>query len=299
MNWRHLRNPAFLTALLVLAACAIGMGAAIRAYGVYLKKLPIYPADGRLLNAIPTETADWKRVGGDEPIQDADTLAVLGTSNYLTRIYVRKAADGERGPRIDFHAAYYTNQIDTVPHVPERCWTGAGMGLTGGPWFVEVPLNTSLWRAHPDAEPGEIGRVFTVPLSNQHSDARGRRVRLPRDLTPTNPLRLRVTSYAAPGGRTLYGGYLFIANGGWASSANDVRLLAFDLKADYAYYLKVQVSSTDVDSPEGLAALAGDLLDDLLGEIMRCVPDWVEVEAGRYPADNPKARRVEAMPRTN
>jgi hypothetical protein len=301
MRWRELKNPAFLTALILLAACAVGMGTAIRAYGLYLKKLPIYAPGGRLLNALPTETAHWKRVGGDDVIQDKDTLDVLGTSNYVTRTYMRRTDGDEPGPAIMFHAAYYTGQIDTVPHVPERCWTGAGIALTGGPWFVEVPLDTSAWRRHPDAAPDEIGHVYTALLSNnpRHSDAGGRRVRLPRDLTPDRPLRLRMTSYAAPGGRTLFGGYLFIANGQWASSANDVRQLAFDLREDYAYYLKVQVSSTDADSPEALADLAGGLLDDLLGEIMRCVPDWVEVEAGRYPADNPKAKRAAHTPRTN
>jgi hypothetical protein len=301
MNWRALRSPAFVTALLVLCACAIGMGAAIRAYGVYLRKLAIYAPGGRLLNALPTETAGWTRVGQDEFIKDEDTLAVLGTSNYVTRSYQRRSEPGGvPGPVLVFHAAYYTNQIDTVPHVPERCWTGAGMTLVGGPWLVGIPLGASSWRPHPDATGEEIGRVFTVPLSNRYSDAGGRRIRLPRGLTPGEPLRLRVTAYSAPGGQTLYGGYFFIANGGWAPSANEVRLLAFDLRADYAYYLKVQVSSADVGSPEELASLAGSLLDDLLGELMRCVPDWVEVEAGRYPADNPKRARPSAVPaRTN
>jgi hypothetical protein len=298
---RALRNPAFVTALLVLSVCAIGMGAAIRAYGVYLRKLPIYAPEGRLLRAVPTETANWKRVGPDVFIEDQDTLAVLGTSNYVTRTYQRRTEPGAGpGPALVFHAAYYTKQIDTVPHVPERCWTGSGMMLVGGPWVVGIPLDASNWRPHPDATSEEIGHVFTAPLSNQHSDAGGRRVRLPRDLTPDRPLRLRATAYGAPGGRTLYGGYFFIANGGWAPSANDVRLLAFDLRDDYAYYLKVQVSSVDVGSAQELAGLAGSLLDDLLGEIMRCVPDWIEVEGGRYPSDNPKRARPGAGPaRTN
>jgi hypothetical protein len=71
-------------------------------------------------------------------------------------------------------------------------------------------------------------------------------------------------------------------------SAEQVRLLAFNLTDDYAYYLKVQITSGGVESPQELASLAGSLLDDLLGEIMRCVPDWTEVRAGRYPPDHPR-----------
>ena len=83
-------------------------------------------------------------------------------------------------------------------------------------------------------------------------------------------------------------GYCFIANGGWVSSAEGVRFLAFNLTDDYAYYLKVQVGSADVESPEELAGLAGSLLDDLLGELMTCVPDWPRVMGGQWPPDNPK-----------
>jgi len=67
--------------------------------------------------------------------------------------------------------------------------------------------------------------------------------------------------------------------------AEGVRTLAFDLRSDYAYYLKVQFTSGAVSSSEELARQAGDLLEDLLPEIMRCVPDWIEVELGRYPPE--------------
>jgi hypothetical protein len=37
--------------------------------------------------------------------------------------------------------------------------------------------------------------------------------------------------------------------------------------------------------------LAGRFLDENFAEIMRCTPDWVEVELGEYPPDNPAADR--------
>jgi hypothetical protein len=81
-----------------------------------------------------------------------------------------------------------------------------------------------------------------------------------------------------------YAGYFFVANGGWVSSAEGVRLLAFDLRTKYAFYMKVQVTSVSgITSGEQLAKEAASLLDGLLPELMLCVPDWVEVEEGRYP----------------
>ena len=88
----------------------------------------------------------------------------------------------------------------------------------------------------------------------------------------------------------LYAGYFFVANGGTVASANDVRTLAFDLQSDYAFYLKVQVTSSTVSSKQDLTEHAGSLIGELMPEIMRCVPDWVEVQRGVYPDDNPRNR---------
>jgi len=35
-------------------------------------------------------------------------------------------------------------------------------------------------------------------------------------------------------------------------------------------------------------ALSSSLIGELLPEISRCVPDWVKVKRGEYPADNPR-----------
>jgi hypothetical protein len=100
---------------------------------------------------------------------------------------------------------------------------------------------------------------------------------------------MRISEYESPdSGKKLFAGYFFIANGGVAASAEQVRTLAFDLTSDYAYYLKVQVSSTTVSSAEELAEQSGALLSELIAEVVRCVPDWVSVESGAYPSDNPR-----------
>jgi hypothetical protein len=279
-----------------MLACAAGWSAAIRAYKLYLQKLPIYAPEGRLLRALPAETAHWVRLGADQTV-DAETLKVLGTDNYLTRAYLQRGAEDPQ--RLELHVAYYTNQIDTVPHVPERCFVGAGIALVAGPWFVDIPMDTSGWTPHPSASAQEREadpehRVLSARLPESSPFGQGRRVRLPRGLSPDRPLRMQVTKFADPAGNTIFAGYFFIANGGWVASANDVRTLAFNLTEDYAYYLKVQFSSTQVKSAEELAALAGSFLDDTLGDIMSCVPDWTEVQAGSYPADNPRRKDAPA-----
>src|SRR5207253_2412975 len=126
----------------------------------------------------------------------------LGTENFVTRVYAEKLPTGSTGrPRIlQLHAAYYTGTIDTVPHVPDRCFVGAGWAIVGGPWVRDVPLSTSGWVPAPDLPPSMQGKVYTTRLSQEYSTlSRGRRVNLPTGITPSSPLRFRVTEYGAGG----------------------------------------------------------------------------------------------------
>jgi hypothetical protein len=304
VTWRSLTNPAFIVAVALLAVSAVAFSGAINAYQVHLRKLPIEPPEGRRVAALPTETQSWERAGQDR-VMPKDVVATLGTENYVSRIYRLRddAADqllGEDRPdepvAIELHVAYYTGMIDTVPHVPERCFVGGGLQKGGTSERLPIPMDTSGWMPDPTVEPefaGPAGEIYTARTDNRRSDRPGMRVRLPRGVTPDRPIRMMMSSFAGQEGETrLVAGYFFIANGGTVASANDVRTLAFDLQSDYAYYLKVQVTSAQVKSKEELALLAGSLVGELMPEIMRCVPDWVEVQRGNYPEDNP--RRAEA-----
>jgi hypothetical protein len=291
---RRVFTPAFASALAVLVASSASMQAAIRHFKWYLHKDPIYPQPigdkQRVLRALPAETAHWTRLGEDR-IEPPEEVEVLGTDNYLSRSYVEKTPDPQKARVVEFHAAYYTGMVDTVPHVPERCLVGAGLSLVGGPWEVPLKLDPADWRLIPEAENPTDRPVYTTRLSNEYSTAApGMRVPLPFGVSPESPPKLRVTEYTDPSGRRFYFGYFFIANGELATSAEQVRLRAFDLHNDYAYYLKVQFGSTGASSPEELAAAAGDFLGDMMGELMTCVPNWIEVERGAWPPDNPKGK---------
>ena len=255
---------ALVASAVVMGGATVAFQATLSKLGLRLQKKPIYPADGRTLSSIPIDLLTWERVGRDH-IEEAEVQETLGTDNYVTRLYVRKTADEQgRQPGIRFHAAYYTGLIDTVPHVPERCFVGGGLQQSKDARMIPLPLNQRLW-----------SRDLTEPdlLVTRASDG-VRRVRLPRD---PEGIELRVSEFDVPGEKPLRAGYFFIANGGWKASAESVRLLAFNLHDEYAYYMKVQFTSSDYDSAEEFAAGAAELLDEMFGDLMLCVPDWVRV----------------------
>lgn len=276
----HLARPATILLIAVLFASAIGMGWAINYYKIHLNKMPIYAPGGRVVSTLPKETDSWVQVGADR-IVSAEVLEELGTSNYLTRVYQEKNPPEGLKPRIvELHVAYYTDQIDTVPHVPERCFTGAGIVQTSESRAVPLNLDREGWRID-EAASADGDPIYTARTSTRWSDTRGKRVRLPKGIENA---AIRASTYHNPGGQSLFAGYFFIANGGIAVSAEEVRFLAFNLTNDYAFYLKVQFTTDSVSSVEEFADVSSDLLGELLADVMLCVPDWVEVESGRYPS---------------
>ncbi len=283
MNWRVLKTPGFIVAMSVLVLASVGMGTAIKLTQITLKKLPIYPPNGKLLSSLPRETKSWMAYGADA-YETGEVLETLGTTNYLTRAYVKKLPTKEgleqqldKKSVFEFHAAYYTGMIDTVPHVPDRCFVAGGMQLGDLTQDVALPLDRMNWRTDPYAPESRVGHLYT-----QYSILRIP-VHQPRD---PQDLKLHAMQFVSEG-QNVYAGYFFIANGGAVPRAEDVRLLAFDLHSTYAYYLKVQFTSRTAESEEELAKMAASFLDDVFGDLMECVPDWTKVEAGEYPADNP------------
>ncbi len=290
MTSRHpFKTVSFGVALSLMLASAIGMNAAIKAAKYSLRKEAIYPESGRVTSDIPLETESWIRIGTDRREQ-SEVEKTLGTPNYLSRTYIEKhPASSEKPMVLDLHLAYYTGMIDTVPHVPDRCFVGGGLQLGSLPEDLLLPLDTARFSDESGLPEVLRGQVKHVRLHNTYSSKPGTMVRLPRD---PEKIKIRCTEFKSnEGGSNLYAGYFFIANGRTTPSANDVRLLAFNLKETYAYYLKVQVTSSTVHSKEELAAESARLLDELLGEIMTVVPDWVDVETGAWPKPKDSATK--------
>lgn len=284
------RTGAYALALAVLTGAAVGIPIITRAFRITVVKHAIYPEDGRLLGSLPTETDSWMRYPGTtDRREEKDVEAVLGTKNYVSRNYVLKRSyQTPREVVLSLHAAYYTESIDTVPHVPDRCFVGGGMMI--GEVLGNLPLNFQKDRWHPVEDVPEPlkGHIFEVRAAS------GPFVKLPRD---PGDIRLRTMKFLDRD-REVYAGYFFIANGGTVCRAEEVRLLAFDLYTKYAYYMKVQVTSVNgITSGEELADYGGQLIGELLGDLMLCTPDWIKVMRGEYPPPAPGEATPGAAPK--
>jgi len=289
LSWAALRQPAFVAGVAIMLVSAATLNVAVAAMGVHLRKQRIDPPDNRRVSAIASETASYQRVGQDV-VMSSEVVDELGTTNYLTRSYALKnAAKDQPNPRMELHLAYYTGMIDTVPHVPERCMTGAGWQIVGLSRRVPLKLDPSSWQVDQTVSEKLRGKVLTAPFDPAYSkDTSTERIRLPFE---PDTIEMQSSEFTGPRGMRQVAGYFFIANGGHTALAEGVRAKAFNLTDDYAFYLKVQVTSQQVASPEDLAEHASRLLGELLPEIMRCVPDWIEVQQGRYPPDNPRGEK--------
>jgi hypothetical protein len=292
-RWSSARRSALIVSLAVLFGSAAALGGAIRFFKLYTKKLPIEV--NQKCSSVPPKSPHWVRAGSDEYMSH-EVIETLGTTNYVSRTYVEANPADPKNPKgVQFHLAYYTGMIDTVPHVPDRCFVAGGAVMSGGPWVLPVPLKSDEWTEDAPATAdsrtaiGDKNIVVYTARLGPDSAAPGNRVRLPRGI---DHLDMRIFEFKAPGSDVpTYSGYFFIANGALTSLAQNVRLLAFDLRSDYAYYMKVQFTSTRIKGPEELAQMASSVLDDLLPDVMLCTPDWTEVIRGEYPADNPRRKK--------
>ncbi len=259
-------KSAFLIASVTLALCGVGFRSAVGYLNVYLKKEPIELRAH--LATIPKTLGRWKDVSEARPL-DAAVIETLGTDQYLERFYVADDASGKG--HLWIHIAYYTGMIDAVPHVPDRCFVaGGGLQLRALPHNYPLPIDRSGWRDDPAG--------LAYPLATFADRITGRPVTV---RMPVGDFELRTTEFLGedrPDVRT-YAGYLFVANGRVTPTPEGVRRLAFDLSTKFAYYCKVQLVTSGRDlEAEPFVALAADLLTELLPELIRCLPDWSEVE---------------------
>ena len=266
--------PAYVALLATLAAGGLGLRAAMKSLDVYLRKEPVpLRAD---LGSIPTALGRWQKFGDDQ-LMDAAMVESLGTDKYLTRSY---ALDGDASKGVMMlHLAYYTGMIDTVPHIPERCWGAGGLVQLGEP--EQLALDLPVMRSIPDAGPrnATTGEPYAVAEVTDPVTRVTDRVAL-----PLGEAAMTLTTFQdRRSSRTeQLGGYFFVANGRCTPTTLGVRGLAFNMTDRFAYYCKVQLSARypvgDIPSAVAFKAQAEDFLTQLLPHLMRRLPDWPAVE---------------------
>ncbi len=276
MTFRFFRpvRAVYAVLLVTLVAGGLGLRTAMTALDVYLKKEPVLlRAD---LGSLPTTLGSWKKVGEDQ-VMDAAMVESLGTDRYLTRSYARDGNPAEGV--ISLHIAYYTGMIDTVPHIPERCWGAGGLVQRGD--TVTMPLAIA-GLGEPTADAPEnraTGLRYPMATVTDPVTRRSEPVAL-----PVGEMSMTLTTFQDPKASRLvqFGGYFFIANGRCTPSTFGVRALAFNLTDRYAYYCKVQLSGRypegDPPASERFRADSEDFLSQLLPHLMRRLPDWPSVE---------------------
>jgi len=267
----------FVGCVVVLSVGTVAFSMGAQALQVYLRTEPV-PLR-RSLSLVPSSIGPWRSV---RDVQfDATMIEQLGTPSYLTRVYVD--SEGTRRP-MQLHVAYYTDQIDAIPHVPDRCLTAAGL-VQRTPDPVNVPVDALLgqWGDDPthtlDGTPYPIAAVDDAVLGQQVQ------VRM-----PVGPPLVRYMEFLNPAHpeRRMHAGYFFVANGQWKPAPSGVKLAAFTGGDRHAYYCKVQIIA-EGDAGYDRQAYFDDLnpfLSSILPQIMRSLADWTEVSAKPDPHDS-------------
>ena len=178
-------------------------------------------------------------------------------------------------PSLQLHIAYYTGQVDSVPHVPDRCMGAAGyVPLTAEPTNYPLDINKSLW----DVDPSETLDGMPYPILKQLNIVTGEQeiIRL-----PFGDLELRISEFTHPkfDNFHIFAGYFFVANGKTTAYPERIRMLAFDPSAEFAYYCKIQftVHGDSNYSKDQFIHTVSEFVSGMLPEIMKCLPDWAEV----------------------
>ena len=259
------RQKGFVVALFVVAAAALGLNTTMQSMGLHFKKERVELR--KSLDELPKMMGPWLQVSKDVPLPDEQEHA-LGTRDYITREYVdtrsmngfdltkwnalsddarRKAINivVQKSPQsyVRLHMAYYTGLVDTVAHVPERCYVAGGYD----------PTNTQVMVLEPFKGVAERDPNLKVKYTEFVDRAQSRETR---------------QNVA----------YFFQVNGAYEyDSIGGVRVRLQNIREKYAYYCKIEML-TQVDKNSELARSAmSELMKYALPEIEKCLPDWHEV----------------------
>lgn len=251
---RAFSSRAFLVAVIIMAVVGIGMQFMTTFMQVYFKKEPV--AMRALLDTVPDQMGPWYKVSLDEPLPK-DIEDALGTKEYIFRAYIDSRVVGmdkvnellkmpseQRGrevsqiehryPRsiVHFAVTYYTGMVDTVAHIPDRCYIADG--------YEPSEYKVEAWKLND-------GRQVEVRYIN-FEDATG--------------FASKATKNVA---------YFFQVNGAMESDPLGVRRRLQNLFNRQGYYAKIELMTLDPDRDES-ASVMRDFLVLGLREAQKCLP---------------------------
>lgn len=260
----------FLVACVILAVAAVGLNAAVSTLQLHFKKQPV--ALAKPLSSLPSQIGDWVQVSKDEPLEK-DVADALATNNYIFRDYINTKVfgpdmagqfDGKpkaerdamlvqlemRHPEgvINLAVTYYTGLVDTVAHIPDRCYIADG--------YEPSEYETALW----DLGPGRLGQ------------APGDDRRLPVRF-------INFEDQTAAGRVTRHVAYFFFADGHYESDPLRVRQTLQNLRYRHGFYSKVELMTIIKDHDQAQKVMSG-FLAEAIPHIEACMPDWNRVEYG-------------------
>ena len=273
MTFDRQARAALVAASVTLLICGIGFRIAVREAHAVLAKEPVKLR--RQLTSIPKQLGAW-RSSGEDRMLTAELEEALGTRKYLDRVYVRDTERG-RDQSVMVHMTYYTGIIDAVPHVPDRCMTAGGWVIVDLPHNLPLPLNRSVWVPDQDRTNRATGRPYPMVTFNHHVTGEPVTVRM-----PIGEFKLRTTEFRLndrPNER-IFAGYFFVANGRTTPWPEGVRTFAFDLTSRHAYFAKIQFTmiAGPGSTSDDFIRIVATLADEILPELMLCLPDWAEIE---------------------
>jgi hypothetical protein len=271
-------DAAFIIVVAVLLLAAVGLNATVQSMQLSFRKERVELQ--KSLKEIVPQFGPWLQVTVDErlPYEMEDAL---GTLEYVFRDYIdtrkvppqvveqfkgkrlleqRQLLDRVRVAQPDavmsMAVTYYTGMVDTVAHIPDRCYIADG--------FEPSEHDLKRWGCF-DGRGDERAAARFIFFEDQ---VKGRSA-LPRNVA-----------------------YFFHVNGRYANDPLDVRATLQNLFENHGYYAKIELMTVMADRTRA-GAVMDDFLSHALPRIEEALPDWVALKAagkaGSKPAGGPQA----------
>lgn len=163
---------------------------------------------------------------------------------------------------------YYTGMVDTVAHIPDRCFIADG--------FQPTEYDLPLWKLS----------GLPIDASGWPLDEAGRRKAFPADQAVQQDagLPVRFINFEDQDLRTKLRNrnvtYFFQVNGRYDANPLGVRKTLQDLFQKNGYYAKVELM-TMLSDRNDTAQVQRDFLTHALPELEKCFPDWASVLSGK------------------